>query len=147
MVVCFHGYWFLEFSMQCGSCWAFSVVGAVQSVHAIGSSQLVELSVQQVLDCSFETHGCDGGTPTNALKWLTQVCRHLTFNCQQVELTRSGNNSRIMLDTLPTQFCLFVLFILFFYRISLPLTCFSNKKIIVGDPVAVLGFVESQCKL
>uniref|UniRef100_A0A3Q4ALR4 Peptidase C1A papain C-terminal domain-containing protein n=1 Tax=Mola mola TaxID=94237 RepID=A0A3Q4ALR4_MOLML len=36
--------------LACGSCWAFSVVGAMQSVHAIGGSQLMELSVQQVLD-------------------------------------------------------------------------------------------------
>ncbi|XP_011609247.2 cathepsin O isoform X1 [Takifugu rubripes] len=57
----------------CGSCWAFSVVGAVQSVHAIGGSQLVELSVQQVLDCSFQNKGCNGGTPVAALKWLTQT--------------------------------------------------------------------------
>lgn len=64
----------LSFSVQCGSCWAFSVVGAVQSVHAIGGSQLVELSVQQVLDCSVQNKGCNGGTPVAALKWLTQVC-------------------------------------------------------------------------
>ncbi|CAG04626.1 unnamed protein product, partial [Tetraodon nigroviridis] len=88
----------------CGSCWAFSVVGAVQSVHAIGSSPLVELSVQQVLDCSFQNNGCDGGTPINALKWLTQV--RLNFICQQVELICSGDNSRILLDTVSVLFFL-----------------------------------------
>ncbi|XP_035524927.1 cathepsin O isoform X3 [Morone saxatilis] len=56
----------------CGSCWAFSVVGAVQSVHAIDGSQLVELSVQQVVDCSFQNEGCNGGSPVQALKWLKQ---------------------------------------------------------------------------
>lgn len=57
----------------CGSCWAFSVVGAVQSVHAIGGSQLELLSVQQLLDCSFQNDGCDGGSPSTALHWLTQT--------------------------------------------------------------------------
>lgn len=59
---------------QCGSCWAFSVVGAVQSVRAIGGSQLTQLSVQQVLDCSFQNAGCSGGSPVRALNWLKQVC-------------------------------------------------------------------------
>ncbi|XP_030253035.1 cathepsin O isoform X1 [Sparus aurata] len=57
----------------CGSCWAFSVVGAVQSVHAIGGSQLTQLSVQQVLDCSFQNAGCHGGTPVHALNWMKQT--------------------------------------------------------------------------
>ncbi|XP_070769241.1 cathepsin O [Enoplosus armatus] len=57
----------------CGSCWAFSVVGAMQSVHAIGGSQLALLSVQQVLDCSFQNQGCNGGSPVRALNWLKQT--------------------------------------------------------------------------
>ncbi|XP_078116265.1 cathepsin O isoform X1 [Sander vitreus] len=57
----------------CGSCWAFSVVGATQSVHAIGGSQLEQLSVQQVLDCSFQNKGCNGGSQVQALNWLKQT--------------------------------------------------------------------------
>ncbi|KAG8003822.1 Cathepsin O [Nibea albiflora] len=57
----------------CGSCWAFSVVGAMQSVHAIDGSQLSQLSVQQVLDCSFLNGGCNGGSPLRALNWLKQT--------------------------------------------------------------------------
>ncbi|KAL3061000.1 hypothetical protein OYC64_009252 [Pagothenia borchgrevinki] len=57
----------------CGSCWAFSVVGAIQSVHAIGGSQLQQLSVQQVLDCSFRNKGCNGGSTYKALDWLKQT--------------------------------------------------------------------------
>ncbi|XP_070692531.1 cathepsin O [Pempheris klunzingeri] len=57
----------------CGSCWAFSVVGAMQSVRAIGGSQLVQLSVQQVLDCSFRNQGCNGGSPFQALNWLEKT--------------------------------------------------------------------------
>ncbi|XP_029368289.1 cathepsin O isoform X1 [Echeneis naucrates] len=57
----------------CGSCWAFSVIGAMQSVHAIGGSQLEQLSVQQVLDCSFRNEGCNGGSISKALSWLKQT--------------------------------------------------------------------------
>ena len=37
---------------QCGSCWAFSAVGAVESVNAIVTGNLLTLSEQQMLDCS-----------------------------------------------------------------------------------------------
>ncbi|XP_053734960.1 cathepsin O isoform X2 [Synchiropus splendidus] len=57
----------------CGSCWAFSVVGAVQAANAITGSPLQQLSVQQVVDCSFLNHGCNGGSPTKALTWLQQT--------------------------------------------------------------------------
>ncbi|XP_034399320.1 cathepsin O [Cyclopterus lumpus] len=57
----------------CGSCWAFSVVGATQSVRAIGGWRLQQLSVQQVLDCSFRNNGCSGGSTFQALSWLKQT--------------------------------------------------------------------------
>ncbi|XP_069027207.1 cathepsin O [Embiotoca jacksoni] len=59
--------------LACGSCWAFSVVGAIQSVRAIGGSQLEQLSVQQVVDCSSQNKGCNGGSPFGALNWLKQT--------------------------------------------------------------------------
>ncbi|XP_017273029.1 cathepsin O [Kryptolebias marmoratus] len=59
--------------LACGSCWAFSVVGAIQSVCAIVGSQLEQLSVQQVVDCSYNNEGCNGGSPSQALSWLKQA--------------------------------------------------------------------------
>lgn len=65
----------------CGSCWAFSIVGALESVRAQGHPHgdgevgvaLEELSVQQVLDCSYKDHGCDGGSTLRALSWLKET--------------------------------------------------------------------------
>ncbi|XP_071778871.2 cathepsin O isoform X1 [Centroberyx gerrardi] len=59
--------------LACGSCWAFSVVGAMQTVQAIAGRRLEQLSVQQVLDCSFQNRGCNGGSTTRALSWLKQT--------------------------------------------------------------------------
>ncbi|CAG5989004.1 cathepsin O [Menidia menidia] len=59
--------------LACGSCWAFSVVGAIQSASAIRGSQLEQLSVQQVVDCSFRDAGCNGGSISQALTWLKQT--------------------------------------------------------------------------
>ncbi|XP_003221753.2 cathepsin O [Anolis carolinensis] len=57
----------------CGGCWAFSVVGIIESVHAIKRNVLEELSVQQVIDCSYINSGCRGGSPVGALGWINQT--------------------------------------------------------------------------
>nr|XP_014994896.1 cathepsin O [Macaca mulatta] len=57
----------------CGGCWAFSVVGAVESAYAIKGKPLEDLSVQQVIDCSYTNYGCNGGSTLNALNWLNKM--------------------------------------------------------------------------
>lgn len=64
---------------QCGGCWAFTVVGAVESACAIKGQPLEALSVQQVIDCSYSNYGCNGGSPLNALNWLNKVTRSTAF--------------------------------------------------------------------
>ncbi|XP_026136705.1 cathepsin O [Carassius auratus] len=58
---------------SCGGCWAFSVVEAIETVSAKDGGKLQQLSVQQVIDCSYENEGCNGGSPVGALDWLAQT--------------------------------------------------------------------------
>ena len=55
---------------QCGSCWAFSATGSMES-FALFKGQSVSLSEQQLVDCSKAqgNHGCNGGWPSSALKY------------------------------------------------------------------------------
>lgn len=48
---------------QCGSCWAFSAVAAMESAHAIFKGTLLSLSEQNLVSCSFlqGNLGCNGG--------------------------------------------------------------------------------------
>ena len=57
---------------QCGSCWAFSATGVVESYALVKLGKSVNLSEQQLVDCTrnMGNYGCNGGWPYNALKYI-----------------------------------------------------------------------------
>lgn len=57
---------------QCGSCYAFSAVATIEGAHAIKTGQLIQLSEQQIVDCStsYGNEGCNGGLMTSSLRYV-----------------------------------------------------------------------------
>ncbi|MCD7446169.1 hypothetical protein HAX54_045226 [Datura stramonium] len=60
----------VKYQDQCGCCWAFSAVGALEGAYKIATDQLVELSEQELLDCTTSNNGCGGGYMTNAFEFI-----------------------------------------------------------------------------
>jgi len=61
----------------CGSCWAFSVVGAIEGQHANATHKLVSLSEQNLVDCTKEegNFGCAGGWPYDSYEYVIRVAQ------------------------------------------------------------------------
>ena len=66
---------------QCGGCWAFSSVGAVESAWSIKHNILYNLSEQELIDCSSENHGCEGGSMELAFQYIIEngLCSNLSY--------------------------------------------------------------------
>ena len=59
---------------QCGSCWAFATTANAESVWAISTGELYDLSEQYLVDCAtgleYMNMGCKGGNMDSAFKFM-----------------------------------------------------------------------------
>jgi C1A family cysteine protease len=58
---------------SCGSCWAFSASGALESLYFIARKKLIPFSEQQLVDCvEGSSEGCNGGEMIDAFDYVAK---------------------------------------------------------------------------
>ncbi len=55
---------------ECGSCWAFSTVATAEKKYFDQTKIQLDLSQQELVDCSEEDSGCDGGWPYTTYSYV-----------------------------------------------------------------------------
>ncbi len=68
---------------QCGSCWAFGAIGAMEGTYNFeqNKSTDIDLSEQDIVSCDNTEHGCDGGFSSRVYTYLktSTVCDETCF--------------------------------------------------------------------
>jgi len=98
---------------QCGSCWDFAGVGTIETFHFVKAGALINLSEQQVLDCS-KGGSCGGGMPESAIDYgcKTGLCLTTEYpytarqgTCKQcaVKSTKCGGAKKLASEAAQAQ--------------------------------------------
>jgi len=84
---------------QCGSCWAFTTVGAIEGSWKIATGELASLSPQQFVDCATKTNnGCKGGNMIPATQYATTtgICNEASYPYRAKDGSCQSSSCRVV---------------------------------------------------
>jgi cathepsin B len=85
---------------DCGSCWIFSTFAMLEDRFYLKTSNVINLSVQQVLECFDPKKGCFGNSPEALLIWLSdnnfKIGLEKEFPYLQKESSNINDNCNIL---------------------------------------------------
>ena len=66
---------------DCAAGWAFAAVGSTETRYSFRQIKTIQLSAQQLIDCDFTSHGCEGGSIERAFKYIKKhrICKESKY--------------------------------------------------------------------
>jgi len=94
---------------DCGGCWSFSAVGAIEGLWAIKKNEffhknLYNLSEQELIDCSesYGNHGCEGGSMLSAFQYVKDngICleKDYTYTGEDGQCQKENCESKVKIS-------------------------------------------------
>jgi len=88
---------------SCGSCWAFSAIGALEGASAVAGSSLEQFSEQQLVDCAgkkYGNFGCNGGLMDFAFNYSMDhvICTEDSYPYQGKDSDCQSNGCKVGLE-------------------------------------------------
>jgi C1A family cysteine protease len=88
---------------QCGSCYSFSALESVESAYFLETGKLVNLSEQQIVDCSsaYGNEGCNGGEMSSVFQYIIDngICLEKDYPYKAVDGTCKKCKSALKIDS------------------------------------------------
>jgi C1A family cysteine protease len=89
---------------NCGSCWAFAVIGSVEALYAkTNPGKKVTYSEQQLMDCSTDNKGCSGGWIDHSLNYIKTIGIHYSQNYNYGWYSAQQQTCSLPKNILPTK--------------------------------------------
>ncbi|CAD0203610.1 unnamed protein product [Chrysodeixis includens] len=81
----------------CSACWAFSVIGVMESMAAKQGIEMKRRSIQELIDCSIYNDACRGGKVSHTLDYLCKNSKPVkVLTEEEYPLTLSGEKNCVM---------------------------------------------------
>uniref|UniRef100_A0A7S3FW81 Peptidase C1A papain C-terminal domain-containing protein n=1 Tax=Strombidium rassoulzadegani TaxID=1082188 RepID=A0A7S3FW81_9SPIT len=83
---------------NCSASYAFSTLSAIEDRICMQSNKTLKLSPQEIIDCDFNSFGCQGGYVNKVLAWgkkkgyITEECMEYTGKKQECEVDHFESN-------------------------------------------------------
>jgi len=114
---------------RCGSCWAFSATSALETFMRINGYNITRLSEQELVDCSKENYGCNGGLMDLAFDYIIKKGGLLSYDKYPYVAKDQNCTRKTLLPSLGSH--------LSKYQYTIPKSILDMKINVIQTPISI----------